>query len=100
MIGVSAIDVEVAGDGSTVRGAFLDWMVSRTVAHPRRAETRDVHAGTVRGFGAAEVPDAGYGIVWNRDRESLAGSRSASARVCKRARRFNSDSKASRWWRC
>lgn len=44
MIGVSAIDVEVAGDGSTVRGAFLDWMVSHTVAHPATAEMREVRA--------------------------------------------------------
>ena len=42
MIGVSCIDVEVPGDGSTIRGAFLDWMVSRTVAHPASAEMRDV----------------------------------------------------------
>ncbi|MEP6956395.1 MAG: hypothetical protein ABI883_06175 [Chthoniobacterales bacterium] len=42
MMGVSSIDVEVAGDGKTVRGAYLDWMVSRTVAHPISAEARDI----------------------------------------------------------
>ncbi|MDQ6623310.1 MAG: hypothetical protein M3Y86_07475, partial [Verrucomicrobiota bacterium] len=42
MLGVSAIDVEVAGDGKTVRGAYLDWMTSRTVAHPLAAGPRDV----------------------------------------------------------
>lgn len=42
MIGVTAIDIEVPGDGKTVRGAFLDWMTSRTVAHPASAEARDV----------------------------------------------------------
>lgn len=42
MIGVSCIDVEVAGDGSTVRGLFLDWMISSNVAHPLSAERRDL----------------------------------------------------------
>src|SRR3954471_1593620 len=42
MIGVSCIDVEVAGDGKTVRGAFLDWMTSRNVAHPLAAEPNDI----------------------------------------------------------
>ncbi len=42
MIGISCIDVEVAGDGRTIRGAFLDWMTSRTVAHPLAAEARDI----------------------------------------------------------
>ena len=34
MIGVSCLDVDVPGDGTTVRGAYLDWMASREVAHP------------------------------------------------------------------
>jgi hypothetical protein len=42
MIGVSSIDVDVPGDGRTVRGAYLDWMISRNVAHPIAAEARDV----------------------------------------------------------
>ena len=42
MIGVSCIDVEVPGDGTTVRGAYMDWMTSRAVAHPLSAESRDV----------------------------------------------------------
>lgn len=42
MIGASSIDVEVLGDGGTVRAAFLDWMTSRNVAHPVSAEARDV----------------------------------------------------------
>ncbi len=41
MIGVSCIDIDVQGDGSTVRGAYLDWMTSRKVAHPLSAERRD-----------------------------------------------------------
>jgi len=42
MIGVSCIDVEVAGDGKTVRGAYLDWMTSRVVAHPLSAAANAV----------------------------------------------------------
>ncbi|MEP7016016.1 MAG: hypothetical protein ABI925_11295 [Verrucomicrobiota bacterium] len=42
MFGVSAIDIEVPGDGKTVRGAYLDWMTSTEVVHPLSAEHRDV----------------------------------------------------------
>ena len=42
MIGVSCIDVEVAGDGSTIRGVFMDWMTSSNVARPLSANARDV----------------------------------------------------------
>jgi hypothetical protein len=42
MVGVSSIDVEVPGDGKTVRGAFLDWMASAEVFHPMSAEQRDL----------------------------------------------------------
>src|ERR1700730_7970195 len=42
MSGVSAIDIEVPGDGKTVRGAYLDWMTSSEVVHPLNAERRDV----------------------------------------------------------
>ncbi len=40
MIGVSCIDVDVPGDGSTVRGVYLDWMTSRNVAHPLSSDRR------------------------------------------------------------
>lgn len=56
MIGVSCIDVEVPGDGSTVRGAFLDWMVSRMVAHPATAEARDVIPEPFATAGPLHVP--------------------------------------------
>ena len=39
---VSTIDIEVSGDGKTVRGAYLDWMTSSEVVHPVNAEHRDV----------------------------------------------------------
>ena len=42
MLGISCIDVEVPGDGTTVRGALMDWMISRNVAHPLSAQSRDV----------------------------------------------------------
>jgi hypothetical protein len=42
MTGASSIDIEVPGDGKTVRGAYLDWMASSEVVHPVNAEHRDV----------------------------------------------------------
>lgn len=42
MIGVSCIDVDVPGDGTTIRGVFMDWMTSGNVAHPLSAERRDL----------------------------------------------------------
>lgn len=42
MVGVSTIDVEVPGDGQTIRGAYLDWMASAEVLHPISAEHRDL----------------------------------------------------------
>jgi len=42
MSGISTIDIEVNGDGKTVRGAYLDWMTSSEVVHPVNVEHRDV----------------------------------------------------------
>ena len=42
MKNVAALDIEVPGDGRTVRGAYLDWMTSSEVAHPLNAHHRDV----------------------------------------------------------
>jgi hypothetical protein len=42
MNGISTVDIEVPGDGKTVRGAYLDWMTSSEVVHPVNAEHRDV----------------------------------------------------------
>src|SRR3989454_9182422 len=42
MGGMSAIDIEVPGDGKTVRGAYLDWMTSSEVVHPLNTEHRDI----------------------------------------------------------
>ena len=42
MVGVSTIDVEVPGDGMTIRGAYLDWMANAEVLHPISAEHRDL----------------------------------------------------------
>jgi hypothetical protein len=42
MNGASAIDIEVPGDGKTIRAAYLDWMTTSQVVHPVNAEHRDV----------------------------------------------------------
>jgi hypothetical protein len=42
MANASTIDIEVPGNGKTVRGAYLDWMTSSHVAHPLGADRRDV----------------------------------------------------------
>ncbi len=42
MIGVTAIDLEVPGNGRTIRGAYLDWMKTTTVMHPIHAEHREL----------------------------------------------------------
>jgi len=42
MVAVSTIDVEVPGDGKSVRGAYLDWMATTEVLHPMSAEHRDL----------------------------------------------------------
>jgi hypothetical protein len=42
MVGVTTIDIEVAGDGKNVRGAYLDWMRNAEVLHPTSAEHRDM----------------------------------------------------------
>src|SRR3954466_6353101 len=42
MVGVSTIDIEVAGEGKNVRGAYLDWMRNAEVLHPSSAEHRDL----------------------------------------------------------
>ena len=42
MPGVTTIDVEVPGDGGTIRGAYLDWMASTEVLHPVNVEHRDL----------------------------------------------------------
>ena len=42
MTNVAAVDIEVPGDGKTIRGAYLDWMTSSEVVHPVNAPHRDV----------------------------------------------------------
>ncbi|MDQ6624972.1 MAG: hypothetical protein M3Y69_02360 [Verrucomicrobiota bacterium] len=44
--GVSTVDVEVPGDGRTIRGAYLDWMTSGEVVRPADADPRYVMAET------------------------------------------------------
>ena len=42
MTGASSIDIEVPGDGKTVRAAYLDWMASSDVVHPLNADRREI----------------------------------------------------------
>src|ERR1700704_1132703 len=42
MNGISTVDIEVPGDGTTIRGAYLDWMTSSEVVRPLSTEVRDV----------------------------------------------------------
>jgi hypothetical protein len=42
MVGASTIDIDVPGDGKTIRGAYLDWMAEAEVLHPMGAEHRDL----------------------------------------------------------
>jgi hypothetical protein len=42
MSGISTLDIEVPGDGKTIRGVYLDWMTSSEVVHPLNAEHRDI----------------------------------------------------------
>jgi hypothetical protein len=42
MTGASSIDIEVPGDGKTVRAAYLDWMASSAVVHPLNADRREI----------------------------------------------------------
>jgi len=41
MHGITTIDVEVPGDGTTVRGAYLEWMTSSELVHPTSAGAQD-----------------------------------------------------------
>ena len=93
MNGISTLDIEVPGDGKTVRGAYLDWMTSSEVVHPVNAQHRDVipepfsslpplqapeqdaeHFGTVTATLASETipigPDAAHGAVFQFGIES------------------------------
>jgi hypothetical protein len=42
MRGITTIDVEVPGDGNSVRGAYLEWMSSSEMAHPPSTGSQDV----------------------------------------------------------
>jgi hypothetical protein len=42
MNGISTLDIEVPGDGKTIRSVYLDWMTSSEVVHPMNAEHRDI----------------------------------------------------------
>jgi hypothetical protein len=56
MTGASAIDIEVPGDGKTIRGAYLDWMTSSEVVHPVNVEHRDIIAEPFSAIPALHAP--------------------------------------------
>jgi hypothetical protein len=56
MTGASAIDIEVPGDGKTIRGAYLDWMTSSEVVHPVNVEHRDIIAEPFSAVPALHAP--------------------------------------------
>jgi hypothetical protein len=57
MIGVTAIDVEVSGDGRSVRGAYLDWMRSSQVIEPMHAQHDKVAADPFGGPAALKAQE-------------------------------------------
>ena len=66
MIGVTAIDVEVPGDGRSVRGAYLDWMKTNQVMRPMHAEQQKLAAdpfGATTPLRAGEEDAEVYGTV-------------------------------------
>jgi hypothetical protein len=58
MLNVTSIDIEVPGDGSTVRGAYLDWMSTSQVVHPLHAEQRDLIQEPFQASMALRVPES------------------------------------------
>ena len=56
MTGASAIDIEVPGDGKTIRAAYLDWMTTSQVVHPVNAEHRDMIPEPFSGSPALHAP--------------------------------------------
>src|SRR5947209_2213319 len=58
MKGISTVDVEVPGDGKTVRGAYLDWMTSSEIVHPTNTEHRDVIPEPFSSLPPLHSPDA------------------------------------------
>lgn len=54
--GVSSVDVEVPGDGRTIRGAYLNWMTSSEVVRPVDAEQRYLMPETFGGESPLRTP--------------------------------------------
>jgi len=66
MIGISAIDIEVPGDGRSIRGAYLDWMKSSQVMQPIHAQQGKIAADPFGGPAALPASDEDreiYGTV-------------------------------------
>jgi hypothetical protein len=57
MNGISFVDVEVPGDGKTVRAAYLDWMKSSETLQPVNVEDRHVIAETFAAMPPLKAPE-------------------------------------------
>ena len=57
MIGVTAIDIEVPGNGHSIRGAYLDWMKTSQVMRPMHAEQGKLAADPFGGPTALRASD-------------------------------------------
>jgi len=55
MIGVTTVDIEVPGDGRSIRGAYLDWMKSSQVMQPMHASREKLTADPFNGPGALQA---------------------------------------------
>src|SRR3712207_8765324 len=57
MIGVTTVDIDVPGDGTNVRGVYLDWLTTRNVAHPTSAQPREYVPEPFAAAAPLRVPD-------------------------------------------
>jgi hypothetical protein len=53
---ITAVDIEVPGDGKTIRGVYLDWMTSSEVVHPINTEQHDLLAEPFSSLPALHAP--------------------------------------------
>ncbi len=57
MNGVTTLDIEVPGDGKTVRGAYLEWMATSEMVHPLSTEKQNLIPQPFQGTGPLRAPE-------------------------------------------
>ena len=57
MNGVTTLDVEVPGDGKTVRGAYLEWMATSEMVHPLSTEKQNLVPQPFSGTAPLQAPE-------------------------------------------